>query len=201
MGGHPSFGNIFVATNYIFLWLATLFVRPNIDNYYWTFFQSEYKYSYTFIEEYIFLKKEFYFLNYYFYFIKYFNLLILIGLGIGAVFLWKRYGPYKIVYKGFLFFIILFSFIFSTPILFALLLLKNTTVHFSKSPVFPSKVAFQCLYKGSWGWVIFWAIYFLPIALLLLLIKGIEIEQLKEEDEDTINKEKNNESISTIENK
>ena len=30
-------------------------------------------------------------------------------------------------------------------------------------------------YRGSYGWLIFWGILFFPIALLLLLLKGVDV--------------------------
>jgi hypothetical protein len=37
------------------------------------------------------------------------------------------------------------------------------------------KSSFNCYYHGSWGWLYFWAILFFPIAIVLLLIKGIDV--------------------------
>lgn len=30
-------------------------------------------------------------------------------------------------------------------------------------------------YRGSYGWLIFWAIFFFPITLLMLLLKGVDV--------------------------
>lgn len=34
-------------------------------------------------------------------------------------------------------------------------------------------------YQGSYGWLIFWTILFFPIAILMLLIKGIDVVEWK----------------------
>ena len=31
------------------------------------------------------------------------------------------------------------------------------------------------VYRGSYGWLIFWTILFFPIAILMLLIKGVDV--------------------------
>jgi len=36
------------------------------------------------------------------------------------------------------------------------------------------------LYRGSYGWLIFWTILFFPIAVAFLIVKGIDVVEEKE---------------------
>jgi hypothetical protein len=39
--------------------------------------------------------------------------------------------------------------------------------------------AFYLRYRGSWCWVVFWAILFFPIAVILLAIRGMDVIEEK----------------------
>lgn len=79
---------------------------------------------------------------------------------------------YPISYGGSLFLLILFS-IFWPP-LGAFLFIKN--VKFIKN-----NSAFYLRYRGSWFWVIFWAILFFPIAVIIMAIRGMDVIEEKRE--------------------
>jgi hypothetical protein len=69
-------------------------------------------------------------------------------------------------YTGNLFFLILFLIIW-LPI-GLLLLMKNAS--FSKN-----NSRYYIDYHGSWGWLFFWGILFFPVAVILFLIKGVDV--------------------------
>lgn len=71
-------------------------------------------------------------------------------------------------YKGNLFFLILFLIVW-IPI-GILLLLENAYFIQGTS-------RFSLKYHGSWGWLYFWGILFFPVALVLLVMKGVDITQ------------------------
>lgn len=69
-------------------------------------------------------------------------------------------------YQGNLFFLILFLIVWLP--LGILLALKNASIAKETS-------RFYICYQGKWGWLFFWGIFFFPIAILLLLIKGVDV--------------------------
>ena len=42
-----------------------------------------------------------------------------------------------------------------------------------------AKATFYLRYRGSWGWLIFWAIFFFPIAILIMAIRGADVIEEK----------------------
>jgi hypothetical protein len=73
---------------------------------------------------------------------------------------------YPFQYKGNIVLFVIFLIIF--PPIGIVLAIKNLA--FLKG-----EKSFAFSYRGSYGWLIFWAIFFFPIAILLLLIKGIDV--------------------------
>ena len=69
-------------------------------------------------------------------------------------------------YQGNLFFLILFLIVWLP--LGILLTLKNVSIAKETS-------RFYLSYHGKWGWLFFWGIFFFPIAILLLIIKGVDV--------------------------
>lgn len=82
-------------------------------------------------------------------------------------------------YRGNLFFLILFLLVW-LPV-GILLALKNARFATESS-------TFYLSYHGTWGWLFFWGILFFPVAILLLLFKGIDVieEEIIIEQETTI---------------
>lgn len=69
-------------------------------------------------------------------------------------------------YQGNLLFLILFLLVW-LPV-GMLLALKNARLATESS-------TFYLLYQGKWGWLFFWGVLFFPIAILLLLVKGVDV--------------------------
>ena len=81
-------------------------------------------------------------------------------------------------YSGNLFFLILFLIIWF-PI-GILLLMRNGSITKENS-------RFYLHYHGTWGWLYFWGFLFFPVAVILLLIKGVDvIEEETVVEEETI---------------
>ena len=77
----------------------------------------------------------------------------------------KRFS-YPLSYVGNVFFLILFSICW--PPLGVLLGVKNGRVVKKTS-------TFRIHYRGSWGWLLIWSIFFFPIAIILVFVKGVDV--------------------------
>ena len=73
---------------------------------------------------------------------------------------------YPLGYGGSIVLLILFSICW--PPLGVFLFVKNVRLHKDNS-------AFYLRYRGSWFWVIFWAIFFFPIAVIIMAIRGADV--------------------------
>lgn len=82
-----------------------------------------------------------------------------------------------IQYRGNLFFLILFLIIWLP--LGILLLLKHGSIASQTS-------RFYCQYHGSWNWLFFWGLLFFPIAVLLFLLKGVDVIEEATVEEETL---------------
>ena len=58
--------------------------------------------------------------------------------------------------------------------LVAVLLIKNG--QFTKG-----YKSYRLAYSGSYGWLYFWSIFFFPIVILLLVLKGVDVIELSDE--------------------
>lgn len=83
-----------------------------------------------------------------------------------------------LTYEGNLFFLILFLILWLPVGL--LMLMRHGRIVKRESK-------FSLHYCGSWGWLLFWGLFFFPISILLLLMKGVEvIEELTMRDESIV---------------
>lgn len=77
----------------------------------------------------------------------------------------KKYS-YPFTYRGNIVLFILFLFTF--PPVALILAVKNLGLNFND-------ITLTLEYRGSMGWLLFWSVLFFPFAIILILLKGVDL--------------------------